>query len=77
MADTRCANPELQLEVDELMLEYLVYNSLAACVKDWDPGYRHESGVYRSGNNTAGQAQAPALLAILDSELCSDLMISI
>ena len=77
MADTRRANPELQLDVDELHLEYLVYNALTACIKDWKPGYRHESRGDRNGNDIAIKAQAPTLLAILDSELCNDLMIRI
>jgi hypothetical protein len=76
MADTRRANPELQLDVDELMLEYLVYNTLTACIKDWNPGYRHESGGDRNGDDTASKARAPTLLAILDSELYNDLVTS-
>jgi hypothetical protein len=72
MSDTRRANPELQLDIDELMLEYLVYKTLTACIKEGNPGYRHESAGDRNGNDQASKAQAPTLLAILDSELCSD-----
>ena len=30
MADTRCANPEYQLDVDILMVEYTVYKAVEA-----------------------------------------------
>lgn len=68
MADTRCANPEYQLEVDEMTLEYLVYNTLKAHIDEWDPEYRKISTDEKSVPDTASKNQAPTLLAILDSE---------
>jgi hypothetical protein len=68
MADTRCANPEYQLEVDEMTLEYLVYNTLQAHIDELDPEYRKISTNEKSARDTASKKQAPTLLAILDSE---------
>lgn len=33
MADTRCANPEYQLDVDVMMVEYVVYKAVEAQLK--------------------------------------------
>lgn len=33
MADTRCANPEYQLDVDILMVEYVVHKAVEAQLK--------------------------------------------
>lgn len=33
MADTRCANPEYQLDVDIMMVEYVVYKAVEAQLK--------------------------------------------
>lgn len=69
MADTRCANPEYQLEVDEMTLEYLIYNTLKAHIDEWDPNNRSKSTDEKTTRDTADKKQAPTMLAILDSEL--------
>lgn len=33
MADTRCANPEYQLDVDVMIVEYIVYKAVEAQLK--------------------------------------------
>lgn len=33
MADTRCANPEFQLDVDIMMVEYTIYKAIEAQLK--------------------------------------------
>ena len=42
MADTRCVNPEYQLDVDVLILEYLLYNAIRAQFKVLRPRYEAE-----------------------------------
>lgn len=37
MADTRCANPEYQLDVDVMILEYELYRAIAANIKALGP----------------------------------------
>jgi hypothetical protein len=66
MADTRCANPAYQLDVDELTLEYLIYNTLKAHIDEWDPKYQSTSES-TADEKTARKNQAPTLLALLDS----------
>lgn len=70
MADTRCANPAYQLDVDEMTLEYLIYNTLKAHVEEWEPDYRSNSPaerLIRDPTTASKPRQAPILLAILDS----------
>lgn len=64
MADTRCANPAYQLEADEMVLEYLVYNTLKAHIDEWNPDYRNTA---RSSGHKVEKASK--LLSTLDSEL--------
>jgi hypothetical protein len=64
MADTRCANPAYQLEVDEMVLEYLVYNTLKAHIDEWNPDYRNATKP-----NGHRVEKASKLLSTLDSEL--------
>jgi hypothetical protein len=63
MADTRCANPAYQLEVDEMVLEYLVYNTLKAHIDEWNPDYRNATKP-----NGHRVEKASKLLSTLDSE---------
>jgi hypothetical protein len=63
MADTRCANPAYQLEVDEMVLEYLVYNTLKAHIDEWNPDYHNATKP-----NGHRLEKASKLLSTLDSE---------
>jgi hypothetical protein len=67
MSDTRCANPGYQLDVDEMTLEYLVYDTLKTCIDEWDPEYRERSEDEKT--RSLKPSKAPTLLSILDSEL--------
>jgi len=62
MADTRCANPEYQLEVDTMSLEYLIYQCIKAQMDEFKAGLGE-------GNNAGAELHETStrLLRISDS----------
>jgi len=65
MAETRCANPEYQLEVDELMLDYLLYQ----CIKAHIDEFRARPIEHHAEAEELGQSRdaSTRLLQIFDS----------
>src|SRR5947207_3685836 len=62
MADTRGANPEYALDVDEMMLEYLLYNTTKAYLRGSRSNERPEEGVGGSRDSDS----AETLLKVFD-----------
>ena len=70
MADTRCANPSYQLDVDILMVEYVVYRAVEAHLKLLRSLTTSENFLTNGAlDAAAGQAQeATRLTETYDSE---------
>jgi hypothetical protein len=67
MGDTRCADPALQLDVDTMMFEYLLYNAIQSQIRAM------EEKNNRSGNNAREddgvlEATAQRLLTAFECE---------
>jgi hypothetical protein len=64
MADNRCANPEYSLDVDEMILEYLLHNTTRALLHDFRSRQRPEND-----NHDHSADSAATLLQVFDQFL--------
>ena len=71
MADTRVANPTYQLEVDEMILEYLLYHAIKSSLEEYPVGINvHDFGVDDKSAKDGGRhgENAARLLAAFDGQ---------